>query len=52
MLKIFHYFTKLAVENNYFSVNAQFFQKVMEVWCIKNNDTSIASLHCKLFKIP
>ena len=52
MLKRFRYFMKLAVEYNYFFVTAQFFLKVMEVWWIKNNDISIASLHCKLFKTP
>ena len=50
MLKRFRYFTKLTVEYNYFFVNAKFFLKVMEVWWIKNNDISIASLHCKLFE--
>ena len=49
---MFRYFTKFAVEYNYFFVNVQFFPKVMEVWCIKNNDISNASLHCKLFRTP
>lgn len=52
MLKRFRYFMKLAVEYNSFFVNAKFFPKVMEVWCITNNDISIATLHCKLFKMP
>jgi hypothetical protein len=49
MLKVSHYFMKLAIEHCYNFINTLIFLKVMVMWSIKNND-SVASLHCKLFE--